>query len=41
VGIKIFKGFPLELKNAENFKVFKKKLKNYLICNELTINNKQ
>jgi hypothetical protein len=34
MGIKIFNGLPLELKTIENFKVFKKKLKNYLICNE-------
>jgi hypothetical protein len=34
MGIKIFNGLPLELKAIENFKVFKKKLKNNLICNE-------
>jgi hypothetical protein len=32
--IKIFNGLPLELKSIENFKVFKNKLKNYLIHNE-------
>jgi hypothetical protein len=34
MGIKIFNGLPLELKTIEYFKVFKKKLKNYLICNK-------
>jgi hypothetical protein len=34
MGIKIFNGLPLELKCIENSKVFKKKLKTYLICNE-------
>jgi hypothetical protein len=32
--IKIFNGLPLELKSIENFKVFKDKLKKYLIRNE-------
>jgi hypothetical protein len=32
--IKIFNCLHLKLKSIENFKVFKKKLKNYLICNE-------
>jgi hypothetical protein len=34
MGIKIFNGLFLELKSIENFKVFKKMLKNHLICNE-------
>jgi hypothetical protein len=34
MGLNKFSGLPLELKSIENFKVFKKKLKNYLICNE-------
>jgi hypothetical protein len=34
MGIKTFNGLPLELESIENFKVFKKKLKNYFVCNE-------
>lgn len=30
-GIKIYNSFPLELKSIENFKVFKRELKNYLL----------
>jgi hypothetical protein len=30
MGIKIFNSLPQELKSVENFKVFKKKMKNYL-----------
>jgi hypothetical protein len=33
LGTKIFNGLPTELKNETNFNVFKKKLKNYLLCN--------
>jgi hypothetical protein len=31
MGIKIFNSLPPELKSVENVKVFKKKLKNYLL----------
>jgi hypothetical protein len=31
MGVKIFNSHPLELKTTDNFKVFKKKLKNYLL----------
>jgi hypothetical protein len=31
VGIKTFNSLPLELKSVTNFKVFKKKLKGYLL----------
>jgi hypothetical protein len=34
MGIRIFNGLPLELKTIDNFKVFKRKLKSYLMCNE-------
>jgi hypothetical protein len=30
---KIFNALPIELKNAINVTVFKRKLKNYLLCN--------
>jgi hypothetical protein len=33
MGTKIFNGLPTELKNVNNSNVFKKKLKNYLLCN--------
>ncbi|PNF17023.1 hypothetical protein B7P43_G02754 [Cryptotermes secundus] len=33
MGTKIFNGLPTELKSVNNFNVFKKKLKNYLLCN--------
>jgi hypothetical protein len=33
MGTTIFSGLPTELKNVKNFNVFKKKLKNYLLCN--------
>jgi ABC-type multidrug transport system permease subunit len=32
MGTKIFNGLLLELKSVENFNVFKRKLKNYLLC---------
>jgi hypothetical protein len=33
MGTKILNGLPIELKNEQNFNVFKRKLKSYLICN--------
>jgi hypothetical protein len=33
MGTKIFNGLPNELKGVNNFNVFKKKLKSYLLCN--------
>jgi hypothetical protein len=33
MGTKIFNGLPTELTNEMNFNVFKKKFKNYLVCN--------
>jgi hypothetical protein len=33
MGTKIFNALPIELKNERNFNVFKRKLKNYLLCN--------
>jgi hypothetical protein len=32
LGTKIFNGLPIELKNEMNLKVFKRKLKGYLLC---------
>jgi hypothetical protein len=33
MGTEIFNGLPIELKNVKNRNVFKKKLKNDLLCN--------
>jgi hypothetical protein len=33
MGTRILNGLPIELKNEQNFNVFKRKLKGYLICN--------
>jgi hypothetical protein len=33
MGTKILNGLPVELKNVNNFNVFKKKLKSNLLCN--------
>jgi hypothetical protein len=31
MGTRIYNNLPLEIKSVENFKVFKRKLKNYLL----------